>query len=320
MLVSHNDAQQILRNFPEIKLSYVKNLHKKVIRTANIYIAIPKGKKYFVWFRTYKMKPHCFILEIDSYKKGIRTISKKICCFEEQLCTGLGTIIYGTLFKQGDITLFSTEDIFYLKGNNLTKCNLYEKLNYLDDLFKHNIKRHFYNKNNIIIGLPIMKSSRKDLIDELEKVNYAIYAIQLRYYKGNDYFLNERYINQTYKKIFMVKANITDDIYSLYVLDTKTQSPVLQGTAIIPDYKTSVMMNKLFRHIKENYNLDLLEESDDEEEFENISSTKYIKNTEYIMECVYISQYKRWKPVNISTSKNISLKNDIIAIEKNNKY
>ena len=68
MFVSHNDAQQILRNFPEIKLSYVKNLHKKVIKPANIYIGIPKGKKFFVWFRTYKGKSHCFILEIEKVK------------------------------------------------------------------------------------------------------------------------------------------------------------------------------------------------------------------------------------------------------------
>ena len=34
--------------------------------------------------------------------------------------------------------------------------------------------------------------------------------------------------------------------------------------------KQVLMMNSLFRTIKENNNLDLLEESDDEEEFENI--------------------------------------------------
>ena len=33
-------------------------------------------------------------------------------------------------------------------------------------------------------------------------------------------------------------------------------------------------MNDLFRNIKENSNLDLLEESDDEDEFENISRNK----------------------------------------------
>ena len=35
-------------------------------------------------------------------------------------------------------------------------------------------------------------------------------------------------------------------------------------------------MNELFRNIKENSNLDLLEESDDEEEFENVNPDKYV--------------------------------------------
>ena len=47
-------------------------------------------------------------------------------------------------------------------------------------------------------------------------------------------------------------------------------------TAFIPDYKTSVFMNKLFRIIKENDNLDKLEESDDEEEFENTKTDKFV--------------------------------------------
>ena len=37
-------------------------------------------------------------------------------------------------------------------------------------------------------------------------------------------------------------------------------------------------MNSIFRNIKENRNLDLLEESDDEDEFENINLDKYLLN------------------------------------------
>ena len=43
---------------------------------------------------------------------------------------------------------------------------------------------------------------------------------------------------------------------------------IYQGIAAIPDYKTSVLLNKVFRNIKENDNLDALEESDNEDEFE----------------------------------------------------
>lgn len=49
--------------------------------------------------------------------------------------------------------------------------------------------------------------------------------------------------------------------------------------AAIPDYKTSVFMNALFRNIKENRSLDALEESDDEDEFENTNIDKFVDLT-----------------------------------------
>ena len=51
-------------------------------------------------------------------------------------------------------------------------------------------------------------------------------------------------------------------------------------------------MNKLFRNIKENANLDTLEESDDEEEFENTSEDKYVDLEKAIkFQCVYLKYY-----------------------------
>ena len=51
-------------------------------------------------------------------------------------------------------------------------------------------------------------------------------------------------------------------------------------------------MNELFRNIKSR-NLDLLEESDDEDEFENISETKYVDmNKSVIMNCEFNSKFK----------------------------
>jgi hypothetical protein len=66
--------------------------------------------------------------------------------------------------------------------------------------------------------------------------------------------------------------------------------------ACIPDYKTSVFMNQLFRNIKENSNLDLLEESDDEEEDEN--DFVYL-DRQYNMRCKYNKQFKKWIPISV---------------------
>ena len=61
------------------------------------------------------------------------------------------------------------------------------------------------------------------------------------------------------------------------------------------------MMNKLFRKIKENDRLDALEESDDEEEFENENEDRFVYlNKTYNMVCLYNHKFKKWYPIKIS--------------------
>ena len=80
--------------------------------------------------------------------------------------------------------------------------------------------------------------------------------------------------------------------------------------ACIPDYKTSIMMNSLFRIIKENKNLDALEESDDEDEFENINEDKYVfLDKKYNMRCEYSHRFKKWIPREITQQQIFSIKN-----------
>ena len=66
MKLTFNDQKNLLKNFPKIELSYEKKLHNKV--HSDIYIAIPKGKKYFAWFKTYKKHNLCILLEINTRK------------------------------------------------------------------------------------------------------------------------------------------------------------------------------------------------------------------------------------------------------------
>ena len=95
MKLTFNDQNNLLKNFPKIELSYEKKLHNKV--QTDIYLAIPKGKKYFAWFKTYKKYNLCILLEINSRRKSIEDMSVYTCCFDNILCAGKGTILYGTL-------------------------------------------------------------------------------------------------------------------------------------------------------------------------------------------------------------------------------
>jgi hypothetical protein len=61
------------------------------------------------------------------------------------------------------------------------------------------------------------------------------------------------------------------------------------------------MMNRLFRNIKENANLDALEESDDEEEFEDDRPDKFVfLDKSYNMVCIWNNKFKKWAPIRLA--------------------
>jgi hypothetical protein len=126
-------------------------------------------------------------------------------------------------------------------------------------------------------------------------------------------------ITQTLPKniIFKVKADIQNDIYHLYCMENNKE--IFYNVAYIPDYKTSVMMNKLFRIIKENDNLDALEESDDEEEFENEKEDLFVHlDREYKMVCVYNHKFKKWCPIKLADcNSKITLAKNLYMFDKN---
>jgi hypothetical protein len=102
-------------------------------------------------------------------------------------------------------------------------------------------------------------------------------------------------------RIFKVVPDIQNDIYHLYEVNKDTKEERLFDVAYIPDYKTSVMMNYLFRNIKENTNLDALEESDSEEEFENDKFDKFVHLDRHKnMTCQYNYKFKKWTPVKLA--------------------
>jgi hypothetical protein len=104
------------------------------------------------------------------------------------------------------------------------------------------------------------------------------------------------------QSIFIVRPNIQNDIYELFVISNNSRSSLIfHNFAHIPSFKTSVMMNKLFRNITENVRLDTLEESEDEIDFENTEPDKYVTLTkEYRMVCRFNKRFCKWVPIDIS--------------------
>ena len=320
-MLSQEDKQEILREFPNIKLSYETIIHKKVYNY-DIAFVIPEGKKCFAWFTSFKDKIVCLLFELDNKnKKEIKNIKIINCCFSDSLC--YGTIFYGTLFYHLNNPFFSIEDIFMYKGNNISSLNINNKINKICHILKNDIKQLSYNNYFVVFGLPLIIKPNDNFDKSIQTVNYKLNVIKYCNYSNNKSYLlpinelnnleeklqfvqkveqqNNKNIkndnNKNRNKIFEVKPDIQNDIYHLHSLDDKQYI----GLAAIPDYKTSIMMNKLFRIIKENIDLDALEESDDEEEFENSNIDKFVHlDKSYKMICNFNNKFKKWIPIKIT--------------------
>jgi hypothetical protein len=171
------------------------------------------------------------------------------------------------------------------------------------------------NNNNSVISQPQPKQVYTKTI--VQNQPQQQFQCQNKSYKVN----NSLSISNKKKKeiVFNVKPDIQNDIYNLYCIEHNEE--IFYNIAYIPDYKTSVMMNKLFRNIKENDNLDLLEESDDEEEFQNENIDRFVDvNKSHLMICKFNHKFKKWYPVKDFSNQNplIVEKKDLGDCEKNN--
>lgn len=299
-MLATSEKKHILERFPDVELSYENILHKKVY--ADLFMVIPKGKKSFLWITYYKDKNIPFILTLN-HRGNIINVEVCSMCFDD--CLAHGTVLYGTVFHIDTTRYFSCEDIHMYKGKMVEHQSLCNRLELITQLFKHFVTQKSYHKNFIIPGIAPCFSNKPAAEAILKTLPYKIYSIKLHDMRGKGKDLGNHLIKETFipEAIFKVKAKVQDDIYNLYCYDYNNPD-VPYGIAMIPTFKKSVIMNRLFRKIKENDNLDLLEESDDEEEFEDIREDKYVDlNKTLMMKCVYLARFKKWEPVSVIKEK-----------------
>ena len=377
--IPYDEQTEILRSFPpEIKFSYERSTHKKVL--SDIYVIIPKGRKYFAWFTSRNRKNVCIFLEVGGHNHKITNMFYRHVSFDDSL--SYGTIFYGTLFRTNadieaginDNEIFSVENIYFHKGKDVDHYCFGDKLKLIKIIFDTSLRYNTtFFKKSVVFGLPVITTSFMDAYDSIKNLPYSVYSIQYRYLSrggsanaelersniieyyhyikngsgsgdGSDGVRSNKQIspdNQPHNtvivepmlvsvpvststnnrvntrdhlpsnsnsnsnsneisKVFYVKPDIQNDIYYLYKINTVNFTLISDEIAHIPDYKTSVLMNKLFRNIKENINLDSLEESDDEEEFENIQIDKFVDlNKTFKMRCIFNHKFRKWVPVNV---------------------
>jgi hypothetical protein len=315
-MLTYDEKVLLLKRLPSFELSYETILHKKVC--GDVFMLIPKGKKAILWITYWKGQNICILLPFNqSGHISINEVELYQLCFTNEIA--YGTLIYGTVFLVNNIKHFTFENILYYKGNNTENYTFNQQMNVFSNIFKNKeITQTVYTKKFIVVGMPVMCNNYDEALKIKPTLPYSVYAVNI--YSLNTYigilviknelfhkelFHKEAFHKEVYKRevFFKVKATVEADIYHLYCSNSDT----MYGVAMIQSYKTSVMMNSLFRNIKENSNLDLLEESDSEEEFENIDDSKFVDiNKTLTMKCIYMPKFRKWQPISV-TNDNVKI-------------
>ena len=315
----------LITKFPSnIELSYDTVEHNKVSHY-DMCIAIPEGKRCYLWF-TYdgnnKIAALCYTDNTDIHK--IIKITPINCCFDSNL--SLGTIFHGTLVHYNNVRFFAIDDIVYYKGKPNSRLDYKSKFKIISYALNYEISQKVFTNHDLLVGLPIIEENRQQLISQFDVLPYNISQIKYISFNKHTETLFSPFSRQKYTihydnsptAVFKINASTQNDIYNLYCYN-KGDNNYYYDTAFIPDYKTSVMMNKLFRNIKENDNLDCLEESDDEDEFENINEDKFLlPNKNINMLCNYNYRFKKWVPVKEIRGNKICPLQTLRELEKNN--
>ena len=313
------NIQNIIHRLPYIKYKLFSNqqnnlsnelLFKDNSSSNNRYFILkPFGKRSYIWFTYYKNKIIAILCIIN---KTFNDNTNKYYYYDINFSNLLlynNVVIYGYYFKKNDKNYFVIDCVinFNIYNNYLTD-NINYKLE-LNKIVVDNIK----NSNNSSIYLPYINNNIDSIFKNIYNINYEPYSISVytdEKYLGNYLMKNNNFIN---KATFLTEATIELDNYNIYILDK--DKLVKYDYAYIDSYRTSIFMNNIFRKIKENKNLDLLETSDSEEEFENISPDKYVDlNKRVKIEYKYNKLFKKWIPNNLSNN-NIINKNEILKFK-----
>jgi hypothetical protein len=313
-LLVFNSNKHILHRFPNIKL-YTNSFNiSHLIDNADYYVLKPKGRKAYLWFTYYKKDLLCLLIFINNYSNISDETNEfyyyninydKRLCFNNVLLNGI--YFYKTINKVMK-HYFILDNVVNYNSFNLDKLTSNDLNNFTCKLNLYKLVLPLLINSNYHIYLGIILDNYSNIFKFIYKLDYNLYSIACynnTRFLGNFLINNSCALEKSVPANFKVYACINQDIYKLYILENNEE--VFYDYALIDSYKTSVFMNGLFRTIKENSNLDLLEESDCEEEFENTNLDKFVNlEKSYIIECIYNKKFKKWIPISLANNNSLA--------------
>ena len=350
--LSSQQKQYILSRFPtqNVKLSYETVAPKKVLSLDyDLCVAIPYGKKAYIWYTFCNETSVCLLLELNRDNQLNDNISIFPNSHQIPKDFELGTIISGTIYEEeeneneSDIKHFIVDDIHMYKGLILSNKIFSFKSGFLYDFFctiekkqkivlavlwnnnhnnsekkydniPYNIRHIQYRATNQILPHYNVSNPKKLFLTTNDIViDNLVSVIDKEKEKIPKFIINTNWKFDFSKPIykqnvyFWVKADLAYDVYYLGAI--KQKDIIYCQHALVLNFKTSILLNNIFRKIKENQCLDMIEDSDDDDEFEDVREDKLVDlNKECIMECYFHFKFKKWIPLClVSTEKVVQL-------------
>lgn len=322
MELEQHEAMEFLNRIPKYELSYETMRHKKDT-TYDVCAAIPYGKKVLCWFTFQDDKYVALFFDMDRERK----LGRCTCFHHDNIPLALGTIVYGSMISSNNSShnYYVIEDVLYYSGLSMRDYREYEKW-YLSSSIVDTCKGMFSQYGTHFFMPHIWKADNEysGVLPQTvrDTIGYSVHHIQYRSYKERTTCLSVPVAKASapsrpkgqlsclelscvyshdftkpqyrHKTVFEVKADPMADTYHLFAYGKKGAREYF-GKATVNNYETSVKLNKMFRIVRENDNLDTIEESDDEEEFQNTSPHKYVKlDKTAVLLCEFSKKFRKW--------------------------
>jgi hypothetical protein len=298
--IPQNMKHYLCYKLSKVKLPYIRakpvceHMNPKIMRV------IPMGEKYLLWITLYQEGYSTFLINWRDYlnyislsKKGkqcdVSIYQSNICCNPELSSGYYGTLLYGTFLKQNGIQFFCYQDTLIYKGY------IHHSFDYHDGDFKPLTN---YMRNDVIccsVKRWLVKNKydiahiKKEILNSAMFQDLSLYSIEYVDSKGNVFqdvdIIRKHFKKNQREKEMRIVAREDADLYDVWDEDEYC------GLAWINTCNMSYKMNAIFRNIPENSNLDLIEESDDEDEKEGNINVREKK-----MICKWNHQVKQWVP------------------------
>ena len=275
--------------------------------------AIPKGRTCLGWWRDTDSGPACHLLWLDKGKGGIAGAERRLSSFDYTVAAG--TIVSGIVVLVKSRTYFCITDIHQYGGKMLTDYDWSMRYSCISSLLSRLNPRN-YTDQFVTFSMPVSAPTYKELSPKIKELPYDIANIR---YTAKGWgpgkirlFSQPKPSTEELTRVFTVIPRVEQDVYELRCIASSLNTRY----AAVQTLAESIVLNKLFRRIRENDDIDLAEMSEDEEDFENVDPRKFVQSRQLRMECTYVKCLRKWRPLKVTRDPE-STNKDVIQCESN---